>query len=103
MTEELLAEATRAQNNIQNIKRVLDSIERITLDERYERNYRPCLKFSNMLKRKGDKEVREAAVILFNGISMYGTELPVDERLLDCLKEHYRERLEEAKAVLDAL
>ena len=103
MTEEFLEQAKLAQNNICDIKRVLDDIERIKLLDPHERNHQPRLKFFNMLKRKDDKEVREAAVCLFDGVNMYGTEVPVDERLLDCLKEHYQERLSEAKAVLDAM
>lgn len=104
MTEELLAQARVAQENIQNIDSVLRSIEKIKLlGEKHERKYQPYLKFLNMLKRKDDKEVREAAVILFDGVGIYGVQVPVDERLLDCLKEHYQERLEEAKAVLDAM
>ena len=103
MTEELLAKANLAKNNIQDIKNVLNAIERIKIMDPNERNHQPKLRFSNILKIKDGKEVREAAVYLFDGVSLYGTELPVDERLLECLKEHYRERLSEAKAVLDAM
>jgi hypothetical protein len=56
-----------------------------------------------MFKQKDGKEVKEATVCLFDGVHMYGTEVPVDERLLDCLKKHYRERLSEAQAVFDAM
>lgn len=104
MTEEVLAQAKIAQKNIQDINKVLDSIERIKiLDGQHERKYKPYLKFLNMLKIKDGKEVREAAVLLFDGVRMYGTEVPVDDRLLDCLKEHYKQRLAEAKAEMDAL
>ena len=103
MTEELLARANEAQNNIRDIERVLNAIQRIKILDPSKRNHRPALRFSNILKLKDGKEVREAEVCLFDGISMYGTEVPVDERLLECLKEHYQERLSEAKAVLDAM
>jgi hypothetical protein len=103
MTEDYLEQAKLAQNNIQDIQRVLNSIEKIKILDPSKRNHRPALRFSNILKLKDGKEVREAEVCLFDGISMYGTEVPVDERLLDCLKEHYQERLSEAKAVLDAM
>lgn len=103
MTEELLAQAKLAENNIKNIKIVLDSIERIKILDPQKRNHKPRLRFSNILKKKDGKDIREATVLLFDGINMYGTEVPVDERLLNCLKEHYQERLSEAKAVLDAM
>lgn len=103
MTEELLKQANLAKNNIQNIKNVLNTIERIKILDPNKRNRLPHLRFSNVLKFKDGKEVREAAVYLFDGVNMYGTEVPVDERLLECLKEHYQERLSEAKAVLDAM
>jgi hypothetical protein len=103
MTEELLAQAKLAENNIKDIKIVLDSIERIKILDPQKRNHKPHLRFSNILKKKDGKDIREATVLLFDGINMYGTEVPVDERLLNCLKEHYQERLSEAKAVLDAI
>ena len=103
MTEDYLEQANIAQNNIRDIEKVLNSIQRIKILDPNKRNHRPALRFSNILKLKDGKEVREAATLLFDGISMYGTEVPVDERLLDCLKEHYQERLSEAKAVLDAM
>ena len=102
MTEELLAQAQIAQQNIRTLDEILNSIKRIKiLGDR--RSYKPYLKFFNMLKKKNGKEVREATVLLFDGVSMYGTEVPVDDRLLDCLKQHYQERLTEAKTVLDAM
>jgi len=103
MTEELLEQANAAQNNIRDIKKVLDSIERIKILDPNKKRHEPYLKFFNMIKRKDGKDIQEATVCLFDGINMYGTEVPVDERLLDCLKEHYQERLSEAKAVLDAM
>lgn len=104
MTEEFLEKAQTAQKNIQDIRTTLNSIERIKLlDNKNEKRYKHYLKFLNMLKLKDGKDVREATVAVFDGVSIYGTEIVFDERLLDCLKEHYRERLEEAKAVLDAM
>ena len=105
MTEELLTQAKIAQKNIRDIEGVLNSIERINLKVKRDRlrSYQPCLNFLNMSKKKNGKEIQEATVLLFNGVNTYGTEVPVDERLLDCLKEHYRKRLSEAKAVLEAM
>ena len=104
MTEELLEKARTAQKNIQDIRTTLNSIERIKLlGNNNNMRYKPYLKFLNMLKRKDGKDVREATVAVFDGLGTYGTEIVFDERLLDCLKEHYQERLEEAKAVLDAM
>ena len=103
MTEELLNQANLAQNNIRDIKKVLDAIERIKILNPNKKRHEPHLRFFNMSKMKNGKEIREATVCLFDGIGMYGTEVPVDERLLDCLKEHYQERLSEAKSVLDAM
>ena len=104
MKEELLEQANIAQKNIQDITRVLESIERIKIiDTRVKTNYQPKLRFLNMLKKKNGNEVQEAGVLLFDGVNIYGTELPVDERLLKCLREHYRERLVQAKAAFEAL
>ena len=102
MTEELLAQANIAKKNIQDIASVLYSIKKIEISDN-RRKYKPYLRFLNMSKKKNGKEVQEAAVLLFDGVSLCGTEVPVDNRLLDCLKEHYSERLKEAKAVLDAM
>lgn len=103
MTKEFLAQANIAQKNIDDINNILDSIKRIKLTDNHKRNRSPFLRFVNALKLKGGKEVREATVYLFDGTNYCGTEVPVDERLLDCLKAHYQERLEEAKAALDAM
>lgn len=103
MTEELLEQANAAQNNIRDIEKVLNAIQRIKILDPNKKRHEPHLKFFNMFKYKDGKEVKEAAVCLFDGVSMYGTEVPVDERLLECLKEYYQERLSEAKAVLDAM
>jgi hypothetical protein len=102
MTEKLLAQAQDIQNNIQNIDKLLYSIKRIKLREQKGQR-KPYLKFVNALKHKNGKEIREATVYLFDGVNMYGTEVPVDERLLNCLEEHYALRLEEAKAEFDAM
>lgn len=102
MTEELLAQANIAKKNIQDIASVLYSIKKIEIRSD-RRRYKPYLRFLNMTKNKNSKEVQEATVLLFDGVSLHGTEVPVDNCLLDCLKEHYSERLKEAKAVLDAL
>ena len=102
MTEELLAQALKIQKNIHDINCVLDSIEKIEINGG-RRTYKPHLKLFNMLKKKNGKEVREATVLLFDGVSIYGTEIPVDESFLDCLKEYYQSRLTETKAELDSL
>lgn len=104
MTDELLAKAKNAQKNIQDIRSVLYSLECIKIREcKHDGNHHPTLRFINMLKRKDGKEVREAAVLLFDGVSIYGTEIPVDDRLLDCLKDHYKERLAEAQTEFDKI
>ena len=103
MTNELLEQAKIAENNINDINKVLNAIERIRILDSSRRDHKPRLRFFNMYKLKDDKEVQEATVYLFDGVNMYGTEVPVDERLLDCLKKHYRERLLEAQAVFDAM
>jgi hypothetical protein len=102
MTEDYLTQAKIVQKNIQDIDDVLCSIKRIEINGN-NRKHKPYLKFFNMLKRKNGKDVLEATVLLFDGVGMYGTEVPVDDRLLNCLKEHYQERLMEAKAILDAM
>ena len=100
MTREQLANAQAVQKNIQRLEDTLYALKRIKI---LQSRGAPHLKFVNMLKRKDNKEVREAAALLFDGVNVYGTEIQVDESLLDCLKEHYSKRLEEAKAVLEAM
>lgn len=104
MTQELLEKANDAQKNIDDINLTLASIKRIKIvDNNNDRNHKPMLRFANILKRKNGKDVREATAILFDGLSMYGTEIPFDDRLLKCLRKHYEERLVEAKAVFDGM
>lgn len=104
MTDEYLSQAKIARENVRNLEDVLEAIEGIKLNDWQDRNrYKPCLRFLNMAKRKNGKEVMEATVLLFDGVSIHGTEVPVDKRLLACLKEHYKKRLSEAKTAFDAM
>lgn len=104
MTDELLLKAKTAQKNIQDIESTLYAIERIKLiDERHKESHKPSLRFVNAFKRKDGKEVTEATVILFDGISMHGTDIPIDNSLLDCLKNYFEQKLEEAKIEFEAL
>lgn len=105
MTEERIEQANKVFKDIQDIKRVLHSIEKKIkiIDNKPEGSYHPYLRFLNMTRHKNGKETSEATVLLFDGVSNHGTEVLVDERLLNCIKEDYLERLKEAKAELDAL
>ena len=104
MTDELLSKAKTIQKNIQDIQSVLNSIERIKLiDKRQKENRKPILRFVNAFKRKNGKEMNEATVFLFDGINAYGTDIPVDDRLLDYLKKYYQQRLEETKMEFESL
>lgn len=100
MTDELLLKARAAQKNICDIQDALYAVERIKL---MNNSRKPYLRFVNRLKWKKGKEVREGAAILFDGVDMHGTEIPVDNELLDCLKEYYRKKLKEAKTEFETL
>ena len=65
MTEELLEQANVAQNNIRDIERVLNAIQRIKILDPNKKRHEPHLKFFNMFKHKDGKEVKEAAEELF--------------------------------------
>lgn len=100
MTDELLLKAKAAQKNICDIQNVLYAIEKIKLTNN---NHKPYLRFVNALKWKSGKKVREGVAILFDGVSVHGTEIPVDKEILDCLKEYYRKKLKEAKTEFETL
>ena len=61
------------------------------------------MRFVNALKWKNDKQVREGIAVLFDGVNIHGTNIPVDNELLDCIKEYYRKKLKEAKAEFETL
>lgn len=104
MTNELLLKAKIAQKNIEDIESTLYAIKRIKLiDEEQKERRKPSLRFVNALKQKDGKEVREATTILFDGISMHGTDIPTDDSLLDCIKDYFERKLEEAKTEFEAL
>lgn len=104
MTSELLLKARIAEKNIDDIQNVLYSIKKIKLiDERQKENRKPLLRFVNAIKFKEGKEIKEATVILFDGVNTHGTDIPVDDRLLDCIKDYYEQRLKEAKAEFESL
>lgn len=100
MTNELLLKAGAAQKNICDIQDVLYAIEKIKL---IDNSRKPYLRFVNALKWKNGNQVREGVAILFDGVSVHGTEIPVDKELLDYLKEYYRKKLKEARAEFETL
>ena len=100
MTNELLLNANVIQKNIDDIQATLYAVEKIKL---MNNSRKPYLRFVNAFKWKNDKQVREGVAILFDGVSVHGTEIPVDNELLDYLKEYYRKKLKEAKAEFKAL
>ena len=100
MTNELLLKAKAAQKNIDDIQDTLYAIEKIKL---MNNSRNPFLRFVNALKWKNGEQVREGVAILFDGVSVHGTEIPVDNELLDFLKEYYRKKLKEAKAEFETL
>ena len=98
MTSELLLKARIAEKNIDDIQNVLYSIKKIKLiNEQEKKGRKPLLRFVNAIKLKEGKETKEATVILFDGVNAHGTDVPVDDRLLDCLKDYYEQKLNEAK------
>jgi len=101
MTDKLLLQAQEAQKNIMNINKILNAIQRIKVVDNQQK--KPFIRFANILKWKDGKEVKEAAIILFDGINTYGTDVPVDAGLLDCIKEYYEKKLEETQAEFEAL
>lgn len=100
MTDELLLKAKEAQKNICDIQNVLYAVEKIKL---INNSRKPYLRFVNALKWKKGEEVREGVAILFDGVGVHGTEVPVDKELLDLVKEYYRKKLKEAKAEFETL
>ena len=84
-------------NDYNGIIKIIDS------NNLHKDRNRPSLRFFNMLKQKNGKEIREAAIMIFDGVNTHGTEIPVDERLLDCLKDFYQQRLDEVNAIFNSL
>lgn len=102
MTDKDFQRAKIVRENIEALRDVFNAIEKIKINDGRER-YKPHLKFFNMVKLERGKEVREAATFLFDGVGIYGTEVPIDEHLLECLKEYYQAKLAEAIAELEAI
>ena len=99
MTRETYMEAQTLLENISNIERTLSQIERISLIDpnKQKRRGNVLLKLLN-LETSANKEEKKAGAYLFDGISIYGVEIPVDEDLLVVLREYYEKKLADAKA-----
>lgn len=53
--------------------------------------------------KSGKEEPEQAKIIIFNGISPYGVYIPVDEDLINYLKEFFVKKLEEKQREFDEL
>ena len=100
MKEEILMQARKLQKNIEDIESVLSTIKNIKI---LNGQYEPFLRFANILKRRDGKEVREASVLLFDGVSHHGTTVPVEKDLLECIKAFYEKKLLDAKKKFEDL
>lgn len=105
MTQERLQQAKIAEAHIKEIKEMLYTIKRIKLLDKtkMDNNHRPFFRFANLTKKKEGKEVKEASLILFDGINMNGTNIPADDGLLEVVKKYYENKLSEAEANFDAI
>lgn len=102
MTNETYKQAEEIQKRIDELTRILYRVEKIKLIRPQEQK-KPIIRFTNALKLKDGKEIREATVILFDGISLHGTDIPIDDGLADVIKKYYEQKLEEAKKEFNSL
>ena len=108
MTEATYQRAGELLEHIKNIESTVRKLEAISLynpekhsGTKNERTKKVLLKFLNLKNRKSDK--LEATVLLYDGVSSYGKEIPVDEELLPILRAHYEKKLADAKAEFESL
>lgn len=103
-----MTEATfeKGQHLLDEIKRLKDTIYSLNsaLNSRPEPGQKKnwLLRLTNRKKDSPDTP-EHAGIILFNGISPYGQDIPVDESLVDCLKDFFEKRLEEKQREFNLL
>lgn len=108
MTTETYEKAGAMLEKIKDIQHVVNELERISLYDpekvagtMQERDKPVLLKVLNLKKSVNAKE--EATVLLFDGVSAYGTRVPIDDELLPLLRAHFERKLAEAKAEFERL
>lgn len=108
MTKETYEKAGEMLEKINDIQTMVNRLEAISLYDpakkagtMWERTKRVCLKFLNY--KRSSKEEERAGILLFDGVSTYGTEVPIDDELLPILRAHYERKLAEAKAEFERL
>ena len=104
-----MTEATfeKGQQLLTEIKKLKDVVYSLTATLNYtpkptqpKKNW--LLRLTNRKKDSpGDPE--RAGAFLFDGISPYGQDIPVDESLVECLKDFFEKKLDEKQREFDTL
>ncbi len=96
-----MTEATfkKGQKLLEEIKDLKDVVYSLTATLRYKpKPTQPEKKWMLRLtnrKRENLDAPEQAGVFLFDGISPYGQDIPVDETLVKCLKDFFEKRLKD--------
>ena len=104
-----MTEATfeKGQMLLEEIKTLKDVVYGLSATLRYEpKASQPPKKWTLRLpNRKKDSPgaPERAGVFLFDGISPYGRDIPVDEALVECLRDFFEKRLEDKQREFNEL
>lgn len=108
MTKEIYEQAGAVLEKVKSLQAMVNKLEAISLynPEKsagtvYERTKRVLLRFLNLKRSQNAKE--EAAILLFDGVSIHGTDVPIDDELLPVLRAHFERKLREAEAEFERL
>lgn len=104
MTLEELIRANELQEQLQQLESVVrclqlsvENNEKNTQKQQYKRIFR----FVNYKRHLEDTE--RAGIFLFNGLSMHGIEIPVDQEICEAVLKVFKEKLEETKKKFAAI
>lgn len=103
MTDEMLRRGEELRDEIAMLKNAV-----ITLNAQLRHPYRESkpkkkwkIRFTNAQKKCG--EPKRAAIYLFNGIDIHGLDIPVEEGLVETIRDYFQKCLMRAQAEFDSL
>ena len=99
----------KGQQLLAEIDKLKDRVHILTPTLDYD--YRPAqpkekkwwLRLANIWGDDPDAPPEGAKVVLFNDISSYGKDIPVDESLMECLKDFFEKKLNDKQHEFDVL
>ena len=103
MITELLSRCVALQEEITRLKDTVMTLN-ANLKNPYGKNGQKkkwMLRFTNAQKKYG--EPKRAAIYLFDGIDIHGLDIPVEEGLVEVIRDYFQNRLVDAQTEFDQI